>query len=68
MNNLWVEKYRPNDLNKIHSHNENLYFFIPIKIYQNLPHLQFYGSPGCGKTSIIHALAKDILKKIIINK
>lgn len=29
-----------------------------MKYYKNLPHLIFYGSPGCGKTSTVHALAK----------
>lgn len=56
----WVEKYRPSTLNQITTQNniiESLKNGIKTK---NIPHLIFYGSPGCGKTSTILALAKEL--------
>ena len=56
----WVEKYRPNTLDQIttqHNIIESLRNGIKTK---NIPHLVFYGGPGCGKTSTILALAKEL--------
>ena len=56
----WVEKYRPNSLDQITTQYniiESLKNGIKTK---NIPHLVFYGSPGCGKTSTILALAKEL--------
>nr|QFG73682.1 MAG: ATPase family protein [Megaviridae environmental sample] len=56
----WVEKYRPRSLDDIKSQDgfcRVLKEFIKIK---SLPHLLLYGPPGCGKTSTIMALARDM--------
>jgi replication factor C subunit 2/4 len=56
----WVEKYRPNSLDQITTQDniiESLRNGIKTK---NIPHLVFYGGPGCGKTSTILALAKEL--------
>ncbi len=56
----WVEKYRPSSLNQIttqHNVIESLRNGIKTK---NIPHLVFYGGPGCGKTSTILALSKEL--------
>lgn len=59
----WIEKYRPNLLDEILSHEEIisiLKIFIKNKC---LPHLLFYGPPGSGKTSTIMAVAKELYGK-----
>ena len=56
----WVEKYRPKSLDQITTQNnviDSLKNGIKTK---NIPHLVFYGGPGCGKTSTILALAKEL--------
>jgi len=56
----WVEKYRPNALDELISH-EDIISTIRTFIKQDkLPHLLFYGPPGTGKTSTILACAKEI--------
>jgi replication factor C subunit 3/5 len=57
---LWVEKYRPTDLNKIVSH-DSVISTIRKLIEQNcLPHVLFYGPPGTGKTTTAHAIARAL--------
>jgi len=56
----WVEKYRPNGLQELISH-EDIISTIRTFIKQDrLPHMLFYGPPGTGKTSTILACAKEI--------
>lgn len=56
----WVEKYRPQVLGDLVSH-ENIVRTIGHLIDSNrLPHLLFYGPPGTGKTSTILACAQKI--------
>lgn len=59
----WIEKYRPQVLGDIISHE---HIINTLKIFINnrcLPHLLFYGPPGCGKTSTIMALSKELYGK-----
>jgi len=56
----WIEKYRPNNIEDIISHDQNITTIKQLLINKSLPHLLFYGSPGTGKTSTIIALAKYI--------
>ena len=56
----WVEKYRPNDLNSIISHEDILNTLKNLINNNKLPHLIFYGPPGTGKTTTILACAKKI--------
>merc|ERR1711970_1332451 len=54
------EKYRPNGLQELISH-EDIISTIRTFIKQDrLPHMLFYGPPGTGKTSTILACAKEI--------
>lgn len=56
----WVEKYRPSNLNDI-STQHNIIQSLRNGIHtKNIPHLIFYGGSGCGKTSTILALAKEL--------
>ena len=58
--NLWVEKYRPNTLQNIYSQDMVISLLQSTINNKNMPHLIFSGPPGCGKTSTILALARDI--------
>lgn len=56
----WIEKYRPNKLDDITSHEtimKGLYIFFNNN---QLPHTLFYGPPGTGKTSTIQTYAKEL--------
>ena len=56
----WVEKYRPNNIDNIISHGQNIKT-IKLLVQNNaLPHLLFHGAPGTGKTSTIISLANQI--------
>jgi len=59
-NYLWVEKYRPNNLDEISAQSNVIQSLRSTLKTKNIPHLIFYGPSGCGKTSTIIALAKDL--------
>jgi len=56
----WVEKYRPNALQELISHEDIIGTIRKFISEEKLPHLLFYGPPGTGKTSTILACAKEI--------
>merc|ERR1712083_325046 len=56
----WVEKYRPNALEELISHDDIVKTIRKFISQDKLPHLLFYGPPGTGKTSTILACAKEI--------
>jgi len=56
----WVEKYRPNGLDELISHEDIINTIRTFIKNDKLPHLLFYGPPGTGKTSTILACAKEI--------
>ncbi len=60
MNESWVEKFRPNNLNEVESQEEIIFSLKNCIKTKNIPHLLFFGPSGCGKTSTILALAKEI--------
>lgn len=56
----WIERFRPQTLNDIVSH-ENIIISLKNMIKnKQLPHLLFCGQSGTGKTSTIIACAKDL--------
>ena len=57
---LWVEKYRPSEMENVISHKTILSTLNKLVETKQIPHLLFYGPPGTGKTSIIFALAKKL--------
>jgi len=59
----WVEKYRPNALEELISHDDIVRTIRKFISQDKLPHLLFYGPPGTGKTSTILACAKEIYSK-----
>ncbi|XP_023668127.1 replication factor C subunit 5 isoform X1 [Paramormyrops kingsleyae] len=58
----WVEKYRPQTLDDLISHQDILSTIQKFINEDRLPHLLFYGPPGTGKTSTILACAKQLYK------
>lgn len=59
----WVEKYRPSDVNELvvdDNITEKLHKIIQNK---NMPNIILTGTPGCGKTSAVLCIAKQIIGK-----
>jgi len=56
----WVEKYRPNKLEDLISHEEIINTIKKFLKEGRLPHLLLYGPPGTGKTSTILSIAKQL--------
>lgn len=57
---LWVEKYRPSQLNNIYGQEVIINQLKLYVLFKNLPHLLFVGPPGTGKTASSIALAKEL--------
>lgn len=64
----WVEKYRPSSLEQITTQNSVIQTLKNGIKTQNIPHLIFYGGSGCGKTSTIIALSKELFGKNYSNR
>ena len=56
----WIEKYRPNSLDEMIDHSEKINTLKSLIDKNEMTHLLFYGPPGCGKTSLILACAKEM--------
>jgi replication factor C subunit 3/5 len=56
----WIEKYRPDSLDNLVSHQDIISTISRFIAERRLPHLLFYGPPGTGKTSTIIACAKQL--------
>ncbi|CAD7939869.1 unnamed protein product [Amoebophrya sp. A25] len=59
----WVEKYRPDNLEKIHGHEEILSTIRRFLKTNQLPNLLFHGPAGTGKTTTAVAICKQIFGK-----
>jgi replication factor C subunit 3/5 len=56
----WTEKYRPDFINQIVSHETHLRILQNQIIKKNFPHIVLYGPPGTGKTTTILACARKM--------
>ncbi|KAG0722760.1 Replication factor C subunit 5 [Chionoecetes opilio] len=56
----WVEKYRPETLQDLISHEDIISTIERFIDTDHLPHLLLYGPPGTGKTSTILACARKL--------
>ena len=65
---LWVEKYRPKELDDVILPENYSDIFKKYIEEENIPHLLFYGGPGSGKTTIARILINKICKKIVNSK
>jgi replication factor C small subunit len=61
-NSLWVEKYRPKNLEDFICNDKIKSFIQTIETQKNIPNLLFVGTPGIGKTSLAKIIVNDILK------
>jgi len=68
---LWTEKYRPRRVSEVVGNNEAKEKFIKwLKIWLSgkIPEKRgalFYGPPGCGKTTLVHAAAEEFNLEVI---
>ena len=59
----WSEKYRPGTISGVLYHDKITTSIVNYMSHGKLPHLLFYGPPGCGKTTLILAIAKHYYKE-----
>jgi replication factor C subunit 2/4 len=59
-NSIWVEKYRPTNINKVIQQEEIKQLIATKKKLADLPHLLLYGPPGTGKTTTALSICKYI--------
>ncbi|KAL7533427.1 hypothetical protein ACHAXR_005227 [Thalassiosira sp. AJA248-18] len=57
----WVEKYRPRSLDDVVGNEDTLVRLRAIAEDGNMPNLILCGPPGTGKTTSVHALARQLL-------
>lgn len=58
---LWLEKYRPQKLTDIVGNEDLISKLQILREEENIPNLILTGPPGCGKTTSILALCREVL-------
>jgi len=59
--NLWVEKWRPKNLNDLILTQDVRNYFEDVRKKQEIPHLLFFGFQGSGKSSLAKIVVNEIL-------
>jgi len=57
---LWVDKYRPNSLDKLDYHENITKQLRALTQLNDFPHIIFYGPPGAGKKTRINCVLKEL--------
>ena len=57
----WIERYRPQTLDDVVGNEDTLVRLRAIAQDGNMPNLILCGPPGTGKTTSVHALARQLL-------
>ena len=60
MSSLWVDKYRPQSLDKLDYHKDQAAQLQRLAAAGDLPHMLFYGPSGAGKKTRVMALLRAI--------
>lgn len=60
MEDVWVEKYRPRNLNEVVGQDEIVSRLKSYVVSKTMPHLLFAGPAGTGKTTCAIALAREL--------
>lgn len=60
MASLWIDKHRPNTLNKLSLHHDISTKLEALANCEEMPHLLFFGPPGAGKKTRVMALLREI--------
>ena len=60
MSALWVDKYRPQSLDRLDYHKEQAAQLARLAAAGDLPHMLFYGPSGAGKKTRVMALLRAI--------
>ena len=65
---LFIEKYKPNNLNEV-VHNQELIYLIGniLNNKENIPNILIYGPDGSGKQTILRLVLKELYGTSIIN-
>lgn len=57
---LWVDKHRPKTLDECDHHPELTTFLKGVASSNSIPHILFYGLPGCGRMTRVRCLLREL--------